>query len=161
MENINVGNGYIQVYNEVESFFKVPVTGEKVRPVDLKNITYFVNGNLLQLFNIPSQLFLDSVNVSEKDKSCLEAYVDYEKLVLKEKESAFEFEIKKENFKTKNNLDAVYWHFESPSKFVEGQTERTVQEEHYISIVCNKQVLSLYSAVTKSDDPEGIKKNVI
>ncbi len=156
--NINVGNGYIQVYNEIESFFKVPIIGENVRPVDLKNITYVVDGHLLQLFNIPTRLFVDTLNASEKEKPALEAYIDYEKLVLKEREPNFEFEIKMESFKTKNNLKAIHWYFESPSKFVENQTERTVQEEHYISILCNKQVLSLYSAATKSDDPKTIKK---
>lgn len=158
--NINVGNGYVQVYNERESFFKVPILGDDVRPVDMKNITYVVNGGLLQIFNIPLIRFVDTVNESEKNKSTLDAYIDYEKLVLKEKEPSFEFEIKKELFKTENNLDAVHWYFESPSKFVDGQTERTVQEEHYISIVCNKQVVSLYSAVTKSDDPKKIKEKL-
>lgn len=155
--NINVGNGYVQVYNEPESFFKVRITGDKVKPVDLKNITYIVDDHLLQLFNIPNRLFVDTINASEKDKPLLEAYVDYEKLVLKEREPTFEFELKKDYFKTDNNLEAVHWYFESPSKFVEGQTERTVQEEHYVSVLCRKQVLSLYSAVTKSDDPKVIE----
>lgn len=155
--NINVGNGYVQVYNERESFFKVPILGSSVRPVNLKSITYFIDGKLFQLFNIPTKRFVDTINVSEKNKTTLEAYISYEQLVLKGKESQFEFDIKKENFTTDNQLEAVYWYFESPSKFVEGQTERTVQEEHYVSVLCNQQVLSLYSVVTKSDDPKQIK----
>lgn len=158
--NINVGHGYVQVYNEKESFFKVPVLGEKVQAVDLKDITYIIEGKLLQLFNIPCKLFVDSLNESEKDKPLLDAYVDYERLVLKEREPTFDFDIKKEKFTTNNNLEAIHWHFESPSKFAQGQTERTVQEEHYISILCNRQVLSIYSAVTKSDDPTSIKNQL-
>ncbi len=159
--NINVGNGYIQVYNEEESFFKVSVRGDNIRAVDLKNITFVIDGGMFQLFNIPLKTFVDNINESEKNKSTLDAYVDYERLVLKEREPSFEFDIKKEPFKTNNNLEAVHWSFESPSKFVEGQTERTVQEEHYVSIVCNQHVLSLYSAVTKSDDPEVIKERLL
>jgi antitoxin component YwqK of YwqJK toxin-antitoxin module len=155
--NINIGDGYVQVYNEIESFFKVPITGAKVRPVDLKNITYVIDDHLLQLFNIPTRLFIDTINVFEKNKPFLEAYVNYEKLVLKEREPTFDFDIKTDFFKTNNNLEAVHWYFESPSKFVEGQTDRTVQEEHYVSVLCNKQVLSIYSAVTKSDDPKAIE----
>ncbi len=155
--NINVGDGYVQVYNELESFFKVPVRGGSVRPVDMKNITYVVDGDLLQLFNVPTKRFAEILKTDEK-QSNLDAYIEYENLILKESEPDFEFEIKKEVFKTDNNLEAVHWYFEPPSKFAKEQTKRTVQEKHYISILCNQQVLSLHSAVTKSDDAQAIKK---
>ncbi len=155
--NINVGNGYVQVYNEKDSYFKLPVIHNSVRPVDMKNITYVIDGTLLQLFNIPAKRFRDTINDSEKDKPFLEAYLAYEKGILKERSPGFEFEIKTENFKTRNGLDAVHWYFESPSKFAKEQTSRTVQEEHYISVRCNQQVLSLYTAITKSDNPQKIK----
>lgn len=154
--NVNVGNGYVQVYNEPESFFKISITGSSVRPVDMKNITYIMNGRLLQLFNISADRFRDTVNTDEKDKPFLEAYLAYEAGNLKQRTSTFDFDLKKEFFKTKNGLEAVHWYFEAPSKFAEAQTSRTVQEEHYVSVLCNKQVLSLYSAVTKSDPSQEV-----
>ena len=87
----------------------------------------------------------------------LDVYKDYETALVRKTEPDFKYQFNTDIVSLDNGKKVLHWYFKSPSSLDEEQKPRTVQEEHYVSIVCNKYVLSLYSAVTNSDDPEKIK----
>ncbi len=160
--NINIGNGYLQVFNEANSFFTVPVTGNNVRPTERQDIiTYVVDGMLLQIFNVSTENFNDSTNNYDDEVELLNAYKAYETALVSATEPGFEYEFKEEYLTLENGKKFLHWYFKSPSSLSKEQKARTVQEEHYFSIVCNQQILSLYSAVTNSDDPVKVKKMLL
>lgn len=157
--NINIGDGYLQVFNEANSFFTVPITGDNVRtPERQKIITYVVDGMLLQIFNVSNKNFVDSLETFDSDDGLLNAYKDYETALVSATEPDFQYEFNAEFLTLDNEKKVLHWYFKSPSSLDEEQKPRTVQEEHYLSMICNQQVLSLYSAVTNSDDPLKVKK---
>ncbi len=156
--SINIGNGYLQVYNELESHFQVPVTGTTVRVVDNKIITYVVDGQLLQLYNVSVEDFLDTTRTANSDRELLERYLAFEADQMQFAEPEFKFDIKKEERQRADDRLMLHWYFASPSAQVEEQTDYTVQEEHYISMVCGNQILSLYCPINKLDDPKLVQE---
>jgi antitoxin component YwqK of YwqJK toxin-antitoxin module len=160
--NINIGNGYLQVFNEANSFYTVPVTGSNVRaPERQKIITYIVDGMLLQIFNVSFKSFEDSIQNISSEEELLDVYKKYETDLVSATEPDFDYEFQTEILTLDNGKKILHWYFKSPSSLDEEQKPRTVQEEHYFSIICNQQVLSLYSAVTNSDDPIQIKEMLL
>jgi antitoxin component YwqK of YwqJK toxin-antitoxin module len=160
--NINIGNGYLQVFNEANSFFTVPVTGGSVRPTERQDIiTYIVDGMLLQLFNVSVENFEDAANNINSDEELLEVYKVYETALVRATEPDFKYEFNAELLSLDNGGKILHWYFKSPSSLDKEQKPRTVQEEHYYSMVCNQQILSLYSAITNSDDPVKVKEMLL
>lgn len=157
--NINIGNGYLQVFNEANSYFTVPVTGGSVRPTERQDIiTYVVDGMLLQLFNVSVNNFADSTVIFNNDEELLDRYKKYETGLVSATEPDFNYAFNAEFLTLDNGKKILHWYFKSPSSLDKEQKPRTVQEEHYFSIVCQHQVLSLYSAMTNSDDPVKVKE---
>jgi antitoxin component YwqK of YwqJK toxin-antitoxin module len=154
--SINVGNGYVQVYNNPGAYIKVPVIGDGVRAIDSKNVIYAIDGQIVQLFNIDWNSFMDTINKDLKYIPVMKQYLTYEARNIKNREQNFQFDIQQEEFVTTNDIEGVHWHFETPGKYAEEQTRWTIQEEHFISLVCGNQILTLTSAVAKADDPEKI-----
>ena len=152
---INIGTGYVQVFNEKESFFKVDILGEKIVPRSSVELIYSVDGKFFQLFNYAIKNYFEKDLTINTTKEILEAFVEKEKSYIS-KMTKSTIEVQKEFGKTDSGLDYIYWHFISPSSLAKEQKARTVQQEHYISIVCNQQILSLYSVVTNSDTPLAI-----
>ncbi len=141
---------FIQVFNEKESFFVVDIKGEKfVRDRSAKIITYNVDGMLLQIHIRPIETIQTDATTNSKD--VLLAFKSFEqKYIETETQSKINIELNQKS--NSSGLEYLYWYFDSPSKNTQPQTPRTVQQEHYFSFVCNKQILSLYSVVTNSDD---------
>ena len=152
---INVGTGYVQVFNEKASFFKVDIMGDKVIPRTKVDLIYSVDGQFLQLFNYDVQKYLGKNLTNNSTKEILEAFVEKEKAYIS-KMTKFDIQVEKEFGKTDSGLDYIYWHFISPGSLDKEQKARTVQQEHYISVLCNNQILNLYSLVTNSDKPASI-----
>ena len=160
--NINIGSGYLQVFNEANSFFTVPVTGYNVRtPERQEIITYVVDGMLLQLFNVSLSNFTDSTKTYNSEAELLEDYKTYETALVSATEPDFSYDFKSGFLTLDNEKKILHWFFKSPSSLLEKQQPRTVQEEHYFSMVCNDQVLSLYTAVTNADDPLKVKEMLL
>ena len=160
--NINIGNGYLQVFNEANSFFTVPVVGTSVIPTERQSIiTYLVDGKLLQIFNVKLSNVLDSTQLDQPEEALLQIYKDYETALVKATEPEYKFEFQSEIMTLDSGKKIIHWYFDSPSSQYEEQKPRTVQEEHYFSMICNQQVLSLYSAVTNADDPNNIKSMLL
>ncbi|MEL6923674.1 MAG: toxin-antitoxin system YwqK family antitoxin, partial [Bacteroidota bacterium] len=155
---INLGRGYLQVFNEAESFFTVHVSGERVLPREsVQDITYSVDGQLLQLFNYPVSKVRDQDVAGADAKSTLENFIKIEEAYIEQMTGA-DIDIQREWKENKNGLGYVKWWFVSPSSKDEEQKARTVQQEFYISFMCNRQILNLYSVVTNSDDPVRIQQ---
>ena len=160
--NINIGKGYLQVYNEANSFFTVPVTGDNVRATERQEIvTYVVDGILVQLFNVSIFNFIDENDDVKSEEELFELYKNYETALVQKTEPEFKYEFKSELLTLENGRKVLHWYFKSPSSLLEEQKPRTVQEEHYFSMLCHQQVLSLYSAVTNSDDPQTVKDTLL
>ncbi len=152
--SIYTGKGYIQVYNGSESFYQVEITGkEKERPYDAKEIIYIVDGMLLQLITSPVSEF---AKTDKSESELLKEYSAFEEAYI-EKMTASSIDIKSASGKTASGKEYLYWEFVSPSSKEKVQKARTIQEEHYLSVICNKQVLSLYAIVTNSDEPQDVK----
>jgi len=154
---INFGNGYLQVFNEKESFFTVHVNGGRVNPKNSqKEIIYSVDGQLFQLFNYPLSNVRGTEITGSNEKEIIEKYVQTEEAYI-EKMTEVGIEVKKEWKETKKGIPYLKWSFVSPSSKDAEQKPRTVQQEYYLSFMCNQQILNLYSVVTNSDDPASIQ----
>lgn len=145
--------GFVQVFNGMESFCSIEVTGtgdEEVEDISEIVTTYIVDGMLLQFFTMPVEKF-DAEMITDEQK-LLEKYITNEKAYI-EKEDSINIEVKQELMTTDDGKTMIYWYFDSPTKNDAKQKPRTVQTEHYISMLCNKEVLSIYTVVTNSDEP--------
>jgi len=153
--SIHIPDGYLQVFNEKESFFTLEVKGKDVSPRKSIDIVYILDGLFLQLFNYSSSLFVDSLNTNPSGKEVLEIYLEQEADLIRKK-TEYDIVVQTDWFTTADGREAVHWSFKSPSSEDEEQKPRTVQEEHYVSLLCNKQILNLYGIVTNSDKPEEV-----
>ncbi|MFK7807217.1 MAG: toxin-antitoxin system YwqK family antitoxin [Saprospiraceae bacterium] len=153
--SVRLSDGYLQVFNEKESFFTVALKGEEVRPLKSIDIVYIVDEMFLQLFNYSTSLFIDTLNTTQSEKETLEQFIEKEAALIREK-TEYDIQVQTKWLKTKGGKDALYWYFKSPSSEDEVQEPRTVQEEHYVSLICNKQILNCYGIVTNSDKRENV-----
>jgi antitoxin component YwqK of YwqJK toxin-antitoxin module len=153
--SIHIPGGYLQVFNEKESFFTVKIVSEKVSPRKSTDIIYVVDGLFLQLINYSSSLFTDESNAAQSEKDILENFQKKEAQLIREK-TGFDIQVKSDWFTTAQEQQAIHWQFKSPSSENAEQTPRTVQEEHYVSLLCNKEILSLYGVVTNEDTTEKV-----
>lgn len=154
--NIKTSDGYIQVFNQANSFYKLPITGkERVSEgKDPINIIYAVDGMLLQLYDVPLSSTVQKMSVGAAD--ILMEMVKEEQAFL-QKDTTFPIDIQTEAGTTENGIPYVYWWFKSPHTQDEEQKPRTPQSEHYVSLLCNQQVLNLYSIVSQSDEVSAVE----
>ena len=148
--SIYFGDGYAEVFNEMADFFYLKIIGEKVDPRQGDEITYVVEGRLLQVYNKPIANYAEDgvSNISEIE--LLEKYIEKESEFIGAA-TDFEIEVKTENRKTASGKEYIYWSFISPQSKEEIQKPHTVQEEHYLSMICGSRVLSLFGVRTKND----------
>jgi len=157
--NINWPGGYTQVFNGKNSFYTVDLTGDNVYPrTSTSEIIYNVDFLYLQLLNSPVSLFQKTAPTDAS--KTLKNFVSYESDYITEK-SGQQIEVSSEVGKTKNNIPYVYWHFKKTPKDTANITSRSVIEEHYVSLLCQEEVLSLYGLVTKVNDPADVKKMLL
>ncbi len=156
--NVRTATGFVQVFNEKESFFKVNIEGEEVIPMESKEeIIYVVDDQYLQLFNTPVSRFQEAPAAATSKEELLKRYMDYEIQYIK-KQTETDIEVQSELLKTNSGLTYLYWHFSSPSKKNQKQSTRLVVEEHYISLLCNQQVLNLYGLTTEKESASKSKQ---
>jgi len=155
--NINAGDGYWQVFNEMNDFFRIKITGNKINGRFADEITFVVDGDLLQIFNQSTKQYFDKSFSNKGEEELLEAYIQKEARYISNATN-FEVEPKVNISSTSSGKKYAYWTFTSPSSQLKDQKPRTVQEEHYISFIIGERVLNLYGVVTNNDKPEEIKK---
>jgi 3-phosphoglycerate kinase len=139
----------------MNDFFKVKILGTSVKARKADEITFIIEGNLVQIFNQASSLFFDKKNVEQDEIEKLKQFVEKESAYIKSA-TKFEIEVKKEVKKNTSGKDYMHWQFASPSSQAVDQKLRTVQEEHYISFICGDRILSLYGVVTNNDKSEDV-----
>jgi len=151
------GDGYYEVFNGLKDFYLLEITGKKVDPRESEDITYNIDGNLLQVFDRPLSDWVEEEERNKTEKELLEKYIELESKYIS---TITNFDIKpKSELKTTTNGNTyMHWYFVSPSSKAKEQKPRTVQEEHYISFIIGDRLLSLYSVVTNNDQPEEIQK---
>ncbi len=154
--SIRINNGFIQVFNEQKSFFTLEIVGNAVSQRKNEDITYAVDGKLLQLFNTAVINFHEKEAATLSEAELLQKFVDFESAYIQEMTKTA-IEVQAKPMTTKAGKAYLYWQFVSPSSKDKEQKPRTVQQEHYISLVCGQRILSLYSVVTNSDEPQEIE----
>ena len=154
--SIYKGDGYYEVFNGMKDFYLLDITGRKVDPRESEDITYNVDGNLLQIFDRPISDWIDEGLGNKNEKELLEKYVELESKYIGTV-TDFSIEPKTEWKKQNGGKSYLHWHFVSPSSKDKEQKPRTVQEEHYVSFIIGDRLLSLYSVVTNNDQPQEIQ----
>ncbi len=150
--SIRTKEGYIQVFNHKESFYNIHLKGKKISPKRSDVVTYNIDGNLIQIYTHS----VDDVELSGNSKDLLKAFQEKEKSFIEEKLKT-SIDVKTEQLTNRNGLKYVYWYFKSPVSKDANPNEKSVSEEHYASVVCNKKILSLYSVVIDGVNSSTIK----
>lgn len=154
--NINWDKGYTQVFNSKESFYTINVLGGTVYPrTSTRDIIYVVDRYFLQLINTPVSLFTKTEISNNSDDNILKKFVSFESKYIEEK-SEQKIDVTATSGTTKNGVPFIHWHFKPQLAEGEIVTPRTVMEEHYISLDCGQEVLSLYGLVTKVNKSEAV-----
>lgn len=155
---IKTKRGFVQVFNEKESFFTIHVSSDEwVRTRASRDITYVVDNFVLQLFNTPISSFASGNGL--QDSNILMKHMEYEKAFIEKGTNAqIDIQHKFDNYKGGSYL---HWSFENPElKDIANPTRRTVVKEHYFTFVCNQEVLTLYVPQTKSNNESKILKDI-
>ncbi len=155
---IKTKQGYLQVFNEKESFFTIHLNQGWVRSRKSREITYVIDDFVLQLYDVPVSGFYKGTDFSSED--ILNAHMAAEKAIIEKNEkTTINPESKFETDKKGNTY--VIWSFDSPSGAKETRpSSKTVVKEHYASVVCGKRVLMLYVPQTKANNESEIKKTL-
>lgn len=141
---------FVQVFNTKEAYYKIDLQADdRIYYIDdAEDISYSMDGMLLQCFSYPQANMTTSTNM----QAAFDGFLAKEKKFI-EKNIESQIEIIQSKKTTAAGLPYYYWHFASPSSKNEEQKARTVQSEHYYTFFCNDQILNLYSVVTNSDEP--------
>ena len=156
--NIHHPGGYTQVFNGKESFYTVNLIDSNVYPREsTQDIIYVVDRYFLQLINTPLNIFQKTDLSAKDDEEILKKFVSFESKYIEEK-TGKKVEVISEPGVTTTGIPFIHWYFKVEPKENTQVTPRTVKEEHYISLICNQEVLSLYGLVTKVNDPIEVQK---
>ena len=156
--SVFLGTGYLQVFNEMESFFTVEVSGDRVSPRWTNGFSsYSVDGDLLQLFNYPLSNFSATEDGDAQEAEWLQQFQKSELTILQEKYKA-DLDWQSEMKQTPSGKEYLYWHFPIPADYKQREGAQKVAEEHFISIVCNRQILNLHSVVMEGEDPASVRQ---
>lgn len=156
--NIFLGKSYLQVINERESFFMIEVKGGRVFPRWTNGLcSYSVDGDLLQIFNYPISNFIAEEESVSDEKDLLTRFQANEYEIL-EKKYGVALEVNKEFKKRTDGKQYLYWSFPVPPNYQQREGAKKVQAEHFISVICNKQVLNLRSLVMEGENAQNIQQ---
>lgn len=147
--NIRTNNGYVQVFNHANDHYTVDVISNKVYFREDAEITFAVEGKLLQMFDYAKEKFFPNGNAPNTNNDLLKEYVEKESKMISEATN-FDIVVQSEFGKNRNGTEFIKWQFISPSSKGE-QKPRTVVEEHYYTFLIGDRILNLYSVVTNSD----------
>jgi len=151
--------GFVQVFNEMTSYFTVDVKGSKVETINTGNIGFIVDGKILQMLAIPTAKFDRGMMPLQGEGLLLEQMRDEMNSIRNTMSDEVAAELFPEHEMTNiDGREALHWYFKAPVKVGNENKARTVLEEHYLSMVCGDYVLVLSSIYTNSDDRNGIIK---
>lgn len=153
--SIELKEGYLEIFNKPDMAITIALTGSYVIPKKAEVPTYNVEGNVIQLIITA----LDSLKTNEKDvDKLLTMYQLYEQSYI-EKFTKSKIIVEGVNEKTKTGMPYRYWSFKSPeSNEVLPKNARKVVMEHYLSVICGTNILSIYCPSISLDKPEDTAK---
>ncbi len=152
--SVNVRGGYRQVFNESGANFSVKIAGKDIKHIN--KFTYLSDNRVVQLLVTPLKDFYTKNDNSTR--TILEQHLEHEKKVIEEKKRIEIKNIQKKYEKTSSGQEFLYWTFDSPFKNMKTATGRTLQEEHYVSMVCNDYVLLVYAPLSNSDSKTALQQ---
>ena len=153
--SIRIPNGYIEVHNGKESFYAIKIHGNQVYQRKAEEITYVVDGQLLQLLQTPLKT-LEGIESATSEEAILQKFVEKESAYIK-KMTNFEIDVMSSPFQNKAGKNFLLWHFESPLKESDEKTNIKINREYYLTMVCNQQIVNLYSVQTNKNKPADIE----
>ncbi len=152
---IKTKKGFIQVFNEKNSFFTIHLNKGWIRSRASRDITYVIDQFVLQLFNTPISEFYKGEEEKTTQK-ILELHLKYEQDII-EKATQSQIDIRSTFIEKSGTLPYLKWSFESPTlKDVKNPSSKTVVKEHYLTFVCHQQILTLYVPQTKGNNEKDI-----
>lgn len=139
--------GYLQVFNEADTYFTLKIQGREVKLINDGNVSFKADGKLIQL----TTTAVKALTTNNTDP--LNAQKE---LALAAAQKALGSNNLAPNTQTitLNKGKALYWHYATPATASSGA--RRVLEEHYMATVVGNQVLMAVSFVTNTDTPEQI-----
>ncbi len=151
--------GFVQIFNEKKSFFKLDIKGETVKTINTGNIGFIVDGKILQMLNIPVSKFQrGGPQMSEVGILEMQMRNEMNNVRTSLGEEGMDIFPEKMEGSTRSGREYLHWYFKPPIKPGDEKKARTVREEHYLSTICGQQILVLQSIVTNSDKREDIIK---
>jgi len=151
--------GFVQVFNEMTSFFTVDVKGSGVKTINTGNIGFIVDGKVLQMLAIPKSKFSRGMMPLQGEGLLLAQMRDEMNNIRSTMTDEVAGELFPEHEMVNiNGREALHWYFKSPMKTGDENKARTVLEEHYLSTECGDYILVLSSIYTNSDDRNAIIK---
>lgn len=149
--NIFLGKSYLQVINEKESFFTLEVKGDLVRPRWTNGVSsYAVDGLLLQVFNYPLNNF-DVAEAGNEEAALLEVFQRSEAEILQQKYGS-DLTISQKIEKRADGKVYLYWSFPIPDNYKQREGSSKVMEEHFVSVICHRQVLNMRSLLMEGEN---------
>ncbi len=151
--------GFVQIFNEMKSFFKMEVKGTEVKTINTGNIGFVVDGKILQMISVPLKKFQRG-GPQMSEQGVLEMQMRDEMNNVRQSLGETGIDVFPEHAlgSTANGREYLHWYFKPPIKSGDEKKARTVREEHYLSTICGDQILVLSSIVTNSDKREDIIK---
>lgn len=145
------------VFNTMESFFALDVPGAEVKPSPNTEGYFQTDARLLRIFNLPDKE-LDKTAGSRvlMPKEILQMAqkrdIDEEQFALQRPIPT----IRQEYLTTAKGRLVLHWWFEMPTN-----SERGATQQHYMSTICNRQVLTICAPLLPKDIAADLTKYLI
>lgn len=150
--SIQMQGGFLQVYNELGSYFAVPVTGKNVRDVSERNdLSYFIDGHLVRLYALPKSPYIDAD--TDKPIDLLRAYQAYDVGNIERRYStdstAVSLAVATDTLTLASGEPALFWSFENPA---EDSSKQLIKGEQNLVLVIGEHILLLNAIVFQKTD---------
>lgn len=150
--SIQMGGGFMQVYNEPGSYFAVPITGKSVRDVSERhNLSYFIDGNLIRLYARPKAAFTGIGSVT--DLALLDSYQAYDVGTIEQRYSddstTIKLAITTDTLTLSSGQTALFWAFDNPAT---DSTAQVIKGEQNLVMVVGDHILLLNAIIFQKTD---------
>ncbi|MBC7447131.1 MAG: hypothetical protein H7330_03645 [Hymenobacteraceae bacterium] len=156
-ELIMTESGGTLVFNTAESFFAVDVAGDKLLPAPNTDGFFQVDARLIRLVNTPQrELARDIGQRVLMPKELLQMQFRHD---LDEEQFNLQRPItttKQEYITTPKGRLVLHWWLELP-----GSSDRSVTQRHYMSTICDRQVLTASAPLLPNDTQEELRSYLI
>jgi len=154
---ITTDDGATIVFNTMDSFFVVDVPGDEVKPAPGAKGYFQADKRLVRLFNTPDK----ELNKTAGARVLMprEILQMAQKRDLDEEQFTLQRPVqnpKQEYLTTPKGRLVLHWWFDLPAGASGGATQR-----HYMSTICNREVLTLCIPLLPGDTPEALQQYML